>query len=151
MGISDDIIKQIESALQAGVSKDNLRKTAKETTENIKKRTRLGRGVEKDGDRLSRLEPLEDSYKRQRRNLRKKGKLSSQTAPAKSNLTKSGEMLDDLTYKVRQDGFEIGFKSRENEKKAEYVHKNGRKFMFLSKFELKLIIEGIIDRIRRSK
>lgn len=150
MGISDQIIKQIQKALNEGISKDNLEKTGKEVAESIKKRTRLGRSVEKTGNQATKLEPLSAKYKKQRSGLKKKGKLSSQTTPAKSNLTKSGEMVDNIKSKANQNGFEIYIEGRENREKARYVQEK-RPFMNLAKFEIKLIIENIINRIRRTK
>lgn len=149
MGISDDIINQIQNALNAGISKDNLKQTAKELAESIQKRTRLGKSVKKDGASLSQLEPLDNKYKIKRKKLQKQGKLSNKTKPAKSNLTKSGEMLDNINSRATNESFEVYIDGNNNKEKAKYVQVK-RPFMNIAKFEIKFIIENIIDRIRRS-
>ena len=146
MGISDDIIKQIEAALGKGINPKNLSITARKTANSIKKRTRLGKGVKQDGAKLNKLDPLTPTYKKQRKKL----KLSSDTTPAKSNLTKSGSMLNDIKTKTTSSGFEIFFGSDKNKEKAEGLGKK-RPFFFISSFELKLIIEDILSRITRGK
>lgn len=149
MGISDQIIKQIKNALDAGLDKGKIKKSADIIAESVKKRSRLGKSVEKDGDTLKPLKKLSDDYKRQRAGLKKRGKLSSNTTPAKTNLTKSGEMIDGIYAKATNGGFEIKVADKDKEK-ATYVSKD-RPFMHLAQFEIKLLIEDIIARIRRAK
>lgn len=150
MGISDDIINQIQRALNAGISGNSLKDIAKDTAKSVQTRSRLGKSVVKDGANVSRLEQLKPTYKKQRKGLKKGGKLSNKTTPNKSNLTKSGSMLNNIKSRTTTNGFEIYINGEKNQEKAKYVQKN-RPFMFLAKFEIKLIIESIIDRIRRSK
>lgn len=145
MGISDDIIKQIQDAVNGAIQPNTLRVAASELVQSIKKRTRLGKGLQKDGDSLQSLTPLVSSYKKQRKRLN----LSSETTPAKSNLTQTGKMVDNIDFKVTSTGFEVFIKGQENNKKAEYVSKK-RPFMFLAKFEIKVLIENLVAGIIRA-
>lgn len=58
----------------------------------IVKRTRLGYGVAKNGGKRFKLAALSDAYVKQR----KKDRLSKFARPKKSNLTKTGQMLESV-------------------------------------------------------
>lgn len=113
--------------------------------DDIKNRTRLGYGVSKNESAKQKLAKLSDSYKIQRKRDSKRGQLSKDTKPSKSNLTKSGSMLDNLettsnkrklSLKVKPSGTDSDGVS--NAKKAQWVSKD-RPFLFLSKTEIKRI------------
>ncbi len=141
---------------------DEIEDVGEDAAALIKKRTRLGYGVSEHGARKEKLKPLADSYKKQRRGEitfrkkdgytypikpREKPKLSSNTTAKRSNLTYSGEMLDDLhAKKTKTNTVEITFKTKESKKKAEYVSET-RPFNFLSSSEIKQIREKIQKRI----
>lgn len=114
----------------------------------IKKRTRLGYGVSSQEGDKERLNPLSDSYKKQRK-LHPK---SSDTTPTKSNLTRTGDMLNSLTAEVGQSSVKLTFKGKLNIDKAGFVTEGGRPFMNLSKAEVnqlkKLLNDTIFDRIK---
>lgn len=109
----------------------------------IKKRTRLGYGVSSHEGDKERLKPLSDAYKK----VRKSHPKSSDTTPAKSNLTRTGEMLDSLDYQVSQGSVKITFKTQNNVDKAGYVTQGGRPFMNLSKPEINQLKAKLNDLI----
>jgi phage gpG-like protein len=126
------------------IDKELMDEIASKTTKNVQTRTRKGFGVDTDGSKATKLEGLSESYKKQRKRLRKQGKLDSTTSPSKSNLTKSGDMLKDITYKTTENTATIFIGNNKGVKKAKYQDKVGRKFMNLSKNEIKEI-EDIVD------
>ena len=118
----------------------------------IKKRTRLGYGVEKTGDERKKLKALSDSYIDQRKAMiwaiipvkpLSSPKLSPSTSPTKSNLTKSGSMLDSMSVTSSNGKVRIapqGSRSDSrfsNEEIASLVTKQGRPFNNLAKGDLK--------------
>lgn len=119
-------------------SKTNLQETGDFAVDLIKKRTRAGFGVSEHGSRKSKLDPLSDSYKK----VRKKNKPKGPTTPSKSNLTHSGDMLDDLEAKASKGSASIGFSSKKSEDKAEWVS-DKRPFNNLSKQEQKQIVQKL--------
>jgi len=149
------VIKKIrDKILKKTFTRSNLEKIAESIKDDIKKRTRLGYGVENNGDRKKKLAPLAESTKKSKR--RRKGQLSNQTTPSRSNLTDTGEMLDSLdsSAKVRSTSAEliIGFKTPEAEDKAEFAHDGSsnrpkRKFMNLSNRELQRVDQAVEDLI----
>ena len=121
---------------------DALRaKIGQYAVDRIKTRTRLGKGVKEFNTPSEKLKPLSRAYIKQRV---KDSKLSSQTTPSKSNLTRSGGMLDSLTYKVSGDKVIIGFDKSSAERKAGYVS-DERPFLTLSTAEY----NGLIRLIRK--
>lgn len=125
--------------------KDNLQETGDFAADLIRKRTRLGFGVDSHGGSKKKLDKLSTGYI----NQRKKKKPQGPTTPSKSNLTRDGDMLDDLEAKVSTKTTTIGFSTKKSEDKAEWVS-DKRPFNFLSKPELKqikLFLNKIADKI----
>ena len=116
-----------------------MKKLALQIAKEVKDRTRAGNGVKTEGGQEGPLKQLSSSYVKQREGLAKNGRLSSATSPGKSNLTQTGEMLDDIVGNVNATSnsitVSISFNSGENKKKAEYVSED-RPFMNLSDKEL---------------
>lgn len=118
----DPFKKKIEDALNKFASADNMQKIGDLAAGIIKKRTRLGFGVETTGADRNKLKPLSEKYIEFRKNLKgiqrakkavraggkvslktkqrasknPKIELSSDTSASKSNLTLTGQMLDSL-------------------------------------------------------
>jgi len=116
----------------------------------IKKRTRLGYGVSDHGKPKKKLKKLSPAYIA----ARKKNKPKGLTSPSKSNLTNSGDMLDNLESKdLKNNKIEIGFNNSKDEKKAKWVS-DDRPFNNLSKSELKqlkqLIDKSIKEAIKKN-
>lgn len=110
-------------------------------TKRIVKRTRLGKGVERDGAPETKLKRLAPSTIRHRAYLKRKGKLSNLTNPRKSNQTMTGEMLDSLTFRTRPAKIEIFFDEEYQARKAFWNAQMGRKFMFISDKERRMIVD----------
>lgn len=120
-----------------------------DVSKNVKDRTRSGFGVEDNGAKAVKLKALKSSYKKERRRLRKTGKLSSDTSPAKSNLTKTGEMVDSVTYTADPKSVNIYIKGPKNKEKAKYQVNEGRSFMNLSKREIQDITDIIEEKLKK--
>ena len=69
--------------------------------ERLRTRVREGQAVKKAGGNPSKLKPLSEGYIKQRA---RDPRLSSETTPGTSNLTRYGDMLDSLTYYVDNNG-----------------------------------------------
>ena len=140
----NDIAALVKAAVVKLTDKDVLAEIAEVIKEDVKKRTRLGRGVPKSEGPSTLLKPLEPSTKRKRRYLKSKGKLTGPGAtPAKSGLNQSGQMLDSLEVKTKDGSFTLTL-DQEGLRKAEYVEaidKQRFTFMNLSKGEVQRIIK----------
>jgi hypothetical protein len=116
-------------------------------SERVKTRTRLGKGVNEDGAAPVKLKVLSDAYKRRRK--AEKNQLHAETTPSKSNLTFTGDMLDNIKYRIEGDKIIIYIEGDLNNKKAQWVTEGGRAFMNLSKPEQVEIIRLIRERIKQ--
>jgi hypothetical protein len=141
--------KDLEIKLKAAVetlrSPAGMKKIGLRAVEMVRLRTRLGYGVAKQGAVKERLKSLSRPYVGQRAEF--KG-LSDLTSPGKSNLTRTGQMLDSLDVKStgtgtvkygptgeRDDGLS-------NQEVAGYVSEK-RPFVNLSNVEEKRIQDSI--------
>lgn len=137
--IVDDLVEQITSR--------ELKKIIGEyIVERIQRRTRLGKGVQEFKGQPEKLKPLSKSYIKKRI---KDSNLSSKTTPKRSNLTRTGQMLDDLTFKIQGDKIEVGFKSRKSALKAGYVS-DDRPFLTLSKPEYEGLERIVRDYVKKA-
>lgn len=126
--------------------KSSMEDLGEEAAELIRKRTRLGYGVEKQGGSKKKLKKLSPSYKE----MRKKHKPAGPTTAAKSNLTYSGEMLDDLqAVKAKEGTVEVGFKNKDAKDKAGWVSKD-RPFNNLSKAEKKQLQQLLKEKLEKA-
>lgn len=91
----------------------------------IRIRTRLGKGLE---GTLKALSPL---YIKRRESL----ELSSETTPAKSNLTQTGQMLYDIIGVRSGYRFSFFFSNDDSNNKAVWAREKGRAFFGLLEFE----------------
>lgn len=137
--------KNLEKIVKGISSKESLQEIGDEVVSIVKKRTQLGYGVEDSGSDKKKLTPLEPSTVESR----KRKQLSGMTAPKKSNLTETGDMLDDIKVTKSSKGeLEIGFGSKFSQDKANWNtnptrHPNKRPFMSLSKVEIKRVTDKI--------
>lgn len=147
--------KALLAVLPAIRSAENMKKYGDEAARMIKVRTRLGFGVESDGAERERLASLADVTIEERKRLRKKGSLHGDTSPGRSNLTRSGQLLDSIqtvkakigTATVAPRGDREG-ESLTNEELAAYTHaghgaRPPRPFNYLSASERRRIVEMI--------
>ena len=168
--LSRDFNKALEKKLGKLLKKAQAPKEMKENAEfaieTIKTRTRLGKGVSRDGGAEGKFAPLATSTKIQRATAKKRRtpkrkqptslpELSPLTSPGKSNLTWTGEMLDNIgIIAVRFGEVVIGFLSRDKEKIASYHESGGsnlprRPFFHLSFKDKRKINQFIQRKIRR--
>ena len=138
-------LKQLISGI---VEEKNMKEIGSITKDIVVSRTKKGFGVEKNGSPQKRLKGLSESYKKQRRRLRRQGKLAGDTSPVKSNLTKGGDMLADVTFSASTAKTEVFIKTDKNNKKAEFQSDSGRNFMNLSKTELDKIKKKMEEMIK---
>lgn len=120
-----------------------LRAMGDEAVRLIVKRTRLGYGVDGHGAERSKLKALSPGYV----HLRElDDTLSAMTSPKRSNLTRTGQMLDSMTVlEVRQGSVVVGpVGARDdgltNAQVAAYVSAQGRSFNFLSRLEQEQLV-----------
>lgn len=106
----NNVLEKILIRVEKKVRGYSLRARAVEYAGRIKKRTRLGWGVinGERGNPRERLKKLTEKYKQ----IRKRTQLSSQTSAGRSNLTRTGKLLDSI--RGRSLGKKIIFEITEN-------------------------------------
>jgi len=153
------IKKELESLAKKKLAKKFVRELGNETAEQIKKRVRLGYGVERDNAPKTKFPPLSEKYVKYRK--KKSSRLGEFARPSKSNLNATGQLIKSITSEVLGVGKNASFRLffKENRKKeldggsarvkhrdlAGYVQENGRPFFFLAKFEINKIKSSIVD------
>lgn len=142
--MSKELKNKLESAAKSVESKSFLTKLYNQIIEEIYKRTKLGYGVNARGDSQTKLKPLSESYKKQRKGM----KLASDTSPSKSNLTKTGDMLNDLKCMDTPTGVSIHFKSTFSQQKVEWNRLKGRTFFNVSKTQITNITAQIKAKLK---
>ena len=141
------IRKKLEKVRNDATNKTFMKSLGEFVANLIRKRTRLGYGVDDQGEKKKKLKKLSDGYV----NQRKRSRVASATSPKKSNLTNTAEMLDDLEPKKTKKGkTTIGFKSKHSDDKAGWVSKD-RPFNNVSSSEMKQIYQFIKDFIVNKK
>lgn len=162
---SEDYEKKLKAVLDKVFAAVNVAQWMQETADDIKKRTRMGYGVEKDFDPKAPLKYLSQKYV----DYRKKdpnGELSSATSARKSNLTYTGQMLDALrgSSKGKYQGeiwLQDDRKPTKNQKRsfgnndlAVWNAEKGRNFMAISDLEFKRLNQKIekvlVEEIRQA-
>lgn len=138
--------KRLEEAIRDVESPESMAAIGKEVADRIRKRTRLGRGVAETNGEATPLKPLSTKYKE----LRKEVELSSQTSPGKSNLTRTGQLLDGLKVISAKIGIAIiGWSSQRNRDVAANVSAT-RPFLNLSKPEMNAVAKIFRERIKNA-
>ena len=146
MAIKLDIaMKQISKSLDEFATKRKMGIWAREYARLIGKRTRLGKGVDENNSPQKSLKKLTSKkYIRQRFLDKKRGGLSAQTRPAKSNLTRTGELLNSLTGKGlgtrKATIYPVG---KRNEKVTKWQEDQGRTYLRLSRPEINKLTRQI--------
>jgi len=114
---------------------------AQDAREIIYDRTKAGRGVSEMGGTAVSLRPLAPATVARRERI----KMHASTSPRTSNLTETGQMLEDMQAKKRGGFHLIGFRTSRSAKVAGFAHEGGRPFLFLAAAELKVLA----DKFRR--
>jgi hypothetical protein len=92
------IIKKIEKAVDDNLNVEALGQLGVEAVNIVRKRTRLGYGVKKEFGQREKLADLSPRYVESRKMF---AGLAAYTSPKKSNLTRTGQMLESLGVTVR--------------------------------------------------
>jgi hypothetical protein len=141
LGILKNLTELLIKASKEAFSKEQMTIIGQEVIEIIKRRTRLGYGVDRAGEKRRSLRDMRRHnpiYTEARKALAKDGKLSSMTAPTKHNLTLTGDMLDSMKIKKAETNkVTIDFNGEDNKMKAGVNEKRGWKFLNLSDNDLK--------------
>lgn len=143
----------MKEALDEVKKPENMKKYGEMVADMIRLRTRLGDGVPREMAEKEKLKPLADSTKEQRKRLQSKGKLSNLTTPNKSNLTRTGQLLDSEKVKSVSTGkVTVGPSGTRDDGKsnadvAEYVSKS-RPYNHLSRVETKRVNDAVKRDVR---
>ena len=150
MGIKlSDLPTIIEGAIDTVLTSRFNKLVGTKVKDLIVKRTRLGRGVDKDGDSALPLKALKKQTKLRRSRLKKHGKLTGTGAtPAKSAVNRSGSLLNTLEVKANKTSFTIK-PSFENQNKAEFLDDKGFKFLNASKAEINFVEKELTKEIEK--
>lgn len=143
-----DIGIKLKAVVDGIVEESTMREVGKLAKDMVVSRTKKGFGVSDNEGKATRLKGLSESYKKQRGRLKSQGRLAGDTSPRKSNLTKRGKMLRDVTFSASTAKAEVFIKNEKSRKKASLQADEGREFMNLSKSELNKIKKKIEKKIK---
>lgn len=133
----------ITRAVNETLNKDLMQSIGDDFAEQIKTRTRLGNGLSENGGEPTKLRPLSSGYVQQRKSM----KLSGMTKPSKSNLTQTGEMLDDIKATVNNDKITLTFGSQFSKDKARWNEESGRSFLAISRVQIERLKNSLEKKI----
>lgn len=138
----DRFVKRLNSTIEKVNGPAEMRAIGEFMIEKIRIRTQLGNSVMENLQEKSKLKPLSKKYIEQRKVFMN---LSTMTTPKRSNLTRTGSMLDSLKIKsMSKTAIRIGPTGSDmfgvsNSSKAFWQEKMGRIFLRLSFAEVKQI------------
>lgn len=138
----DRFVKRLNSTIEKVNGPAEMRAIGEFMIEKIRIRTQLGNAVMENLTEKSKLKPLSKKYIEQRKVFMN---LSTMTTPKRSNLTRTGSMLDSLKIKsMSKTAIRIGPTGSDrfgvsNSSKAFWQEKMGRIFLRLSFQEVKQI------------
>lgn len=144
----EKIYKIVKAAVDAATSRKTKDRIGEEISEGIRTRTRSGQGVRKSEGDVTRLPKLKNTTVKRREGLKRAGRLSKDTSPETSNLTRSGKMLGSLRGRNTRKGVSIEMTPGQAKKAADLDSKF--EFMNLSKNEKGQVVEIIEDEIQKS-
>lgn len=139
---------KFKTLIKDTIDKPLMNRIGIEVAQLVKTRTRKGFGVSANLAPQKRLKGISESYKKQRKRLAAQGRLSGETTVNRSNLTKSGDMLDDITHTSTTNTATIFIKGSKNRGKAERGAKE-RPFMNLSKSEVNKITKIVTEEFNK--
>jgi len=149
MSFESDLKKfqdKIDKALDQLTTGDSLKSIGAFEAELIKRRSRLGFGVPEDFGPKVKFEPLAPSTIK----ARKKKQLAAETSVNKSNLTETGQLLNDIVAKIKGRETIIGHTKDRNKKIGAFHQEGGgnlpqRRYLGLAKEDLKQIKAKLQD------
>lgn len=136
-------LQELLSNMANNLKNDKVVSTiADASVKQIVKRTRAGYGITSNKVESASIVKLKNkpSTKKRRKFDKKKGVLSSKTTPAKANLTRTGDMLDNLEVKKLSNTEFVIEPNAEDQEKVNRLDESGKKFLGLAKKELKSIL-----------
>lgn len=141
------IIKRLEASVKEAIRREALGPVGEFAKDILVKRTRLGYGVEQSLGQKKKLAPLSPRYVKSRKMF---AGLSSLTTAKRSNLTRTGQMLNSIRSTVKGKIIEIGPSGTRDDGKrnsdiARYNEQGGRNrpkrvFLNLSRLEFNQIV-----------
>jgi hypothetical protein len=143
-GLSKHLKESITRALEETITPQLMQQVGDDFVDQIRTRTRLGNGLDKHKGEPSKLRPLSKDYVESRKTFKK---LSPLTKPGKSNLTLTGEMLDQLKATVQGAKITITFGNQFSKDKARWNQESGRKFLFISRVQIERLKNGLEKKI----
>ena len=146
-----ELKRKLDSIILDTVNKTLTTEIGKQVVKQVRNRTQRGYGVAENNGKQQRLKPLKPATKAIRKGLAGKGQLSPNTSPGKSNLTRSGKMLNNINYTASENKVVVSVKGAQKIKAMD-VSKE-RPFMNLSKTEInavtKTVKEAIVNDIKK--
>lgn len=142
----------VNSLIEEVNKKENLKEAADSAIEQMKKRTRLGKGVKEPEGSTTPLKKLEKSTVEVRKSLKSQGKLTGPGAtPAKSGVNRTGKTLESLNSKAL-DGHVTIQLDQEGERVAADLINIDKDFTFmnLSKVEVKTMTEVLEKAVEKA-
>ena len=146
-----NVFKKVRALTREAILPQSIQPIAVEAALLIRKRTRLGYGARAMGGERFGLKKLSPSYVKFRLS-RGAPYLSEFTAPKRSNLTFTGQMLDSIgIVRIQAGKVFIGpqgnrtdpfSKGKTNAQIAKYVAQNGRPFMYLTRPEISQLVRS---------
>lgn len=146
---SEELQKAMLKTLRSLSSKGAMKLLGEDFVKDLKKSLRLGRAAKENLESAKTLKRLSKPYKDHRRRLKGKGLLHNDTTASKSNLTQTGEMIDDINSVPRKRSVTVGFKSRSSRDKAKWNTDSGRPFMNVTKGQFKRIVKKLNKRVSK--
>lgn len=116
----------------------------------IKRRTKTGKGVPDNFARSQKLPEFKQSTIKRRQYAKRAGELTGEGATVKkTNVTRTGELLNSVTYEISGNSVDIKLKDDANVKKAGHLLgiNKGYQFMRVSKNEFRQLTEVVSARV----
>lgn len=136
---SKELTEALKKAKEEITSPANLQAIGDDLAEQIRVRTRLGNGIDANYGEPSKLKPLSEKYVEQRRDM----SLSDMTTAKKSNLTQTGQMLNEIIAKVVNSQIVITFKSQFSKDKARWNSEKSRPFLSISRVQVERLTNSL--------
>lgn len=143
--------RELINAIEGAVNKQMMKTFGEEGVEIIKKRTLRGTGLTDSEEGKAERFPSHKPNTITRRKLhKKKGELSSDTSVRKSNLTKTGQMLQSTVSRASNGSFTIELGSRKDKNKAIALLQDGRVFIGFTKNEINKLRKKIKEKMSQN-
>lgn len=133
----------MRAAVKEFPRQSEMKRIADSTKKKVRNRTIAGYGVKDTGDSRAKLPKLQEATKEIRKELKKRGKLAPGAQPSKSQVYRSGKLLDNTKTKVLKKGFKLEPGNNKQKKYAADLETRGFTWLNLSDTELKSLLEQL--------